>query len=169
MGEEGILAIKHHPQAHTLGISDTGCGQTCAWHFVLATDAPKAHLSAFFVVEAVGIVFFPNLSTPVRSAVFAAERRRPSWARRLSGEPVTEAARAFGDLLLLDSDDVDGNGVELEKSEVSILLFVLCSCAFRGFQLTPMDLSMSLVSWSTSNWPLSEFWVKSRAETSGTY
>lgn len=38
-----------------------------------------------------------------------------------------------------------------------------------GEVLTPRCLSRSLVSWSTSSWPVSEVWVKSRADTSGTY
>jgi len=38
--------------------------------------------------------------------------------RRLSARrTVTEAAGALGDLLLLDGDDVDGDGVKLEEKE----------------------------------------------------
>lgn len=78
---------------------------------------------------------------------------------------VVEAARTLCNLLLLDCHDVDWDAVELwGLLAIDLGSHVLWLCA-----LTPSDLRRSLVSWSTSSWPLSLFWVKSRADTSGTY
>jgi hypothetical protein len=80
------------------------------------------------------------------------------------GAVVAEAAgTALDDLLLGDGDDVGGDAVEL------LCVLVTCVCWCREEERTPKLLSRSLVSWSTSSEPDSLFWVKSRAEISGTY
>lgn len=79
---------------------------------------------------------------------------------------VAEAsAAALDSLHLCDGDDVDGDRVELEEG----IELAGDTATTRARKLTPRCLSRSLVSVSTSSWPLSEFCVKSSAEISGTY
>jgi hypothetical protein len=74
------------------------------------------------------------------------------------------SSTTLGELLLGNGDDVDGDRLELH------VLLASCPTHPNGWGAhTPRCLRRSLVSPSTSSWPLSEFWVKSRAETSGTY
>jgi hypothetical protein len=99
---------------------------------------------------------------PIVSRTFPKPRGRAS-ERLVAGGTGAEAARALDNLLLGNGDDVDVDGVEL--GNVSVVV----KNRQKIEKLTPRDLRRSLVSWSTSSMPDSEFWVKSRAETSGTY
>ncbi len=103
----------------------------------------------------------------------------PCNVLHLSGSAVAEAAGSLGALLLGNRDDVDGDRIELDMENVSLLREFGArvspppplSMGGRGglMRRTPRCFSRSLVSTSMSSWPLSEFWAKSRAETSGTY
>ena len=94
---------------------------------------------------------------------YSPNRRKEHRSAHLSaGRTGTEAVGALGNLLGGDGDNVDGDGVELGR--VSTWLE---GC--RSRKRTPKLLSRSFVSWSTSKEPDSLFWVKSRAEISGTY
>lgn len=113
------------------------------------------------------MVFVSLRSRPSLASSSSPERLAESKRWRLvaaAAKAIAEAARALGDLLLLDSDDVDGDAVELEALSVRV-----SELSLEFVKHTPMDLRRSLVSWSTSSMPLSLFWVKSRADTSGTY
>jgi hypothetical protein len=140
---EGVLAIKHHP--------------------------PHERKTQRHLVWGEGIVFVFLLihSRPSLASSRSPQRRAKSCKGRLvaaaAGQTVAEAAGAVGNLLLLDGNNVDGDAVEL--SWLSDAVSLKCGVG----EHTPMDLRRSLVSWSTSSMPLSLFWVKSRAETSGTY
>jgi hypothetical protein len=98
-----------------------------------------------------------NHDEQIRRRVYPSAALSASWA-------IVEPPRALLNLLLCDCDDVDGDAIELCK-----VLLTMPLNDFEVQKLTPNDLSRSLVSWSTSNCPLSLFWVKSKAEISGTY
>lgn len=91
-------------------------------------------------------------------------RKRDGTTRLLARAAVSKSAGSLGDLLLGDGNDVDGDRVELENENVRVVIARMAKS-----KLTPIDLRRSFVSWSTSRVPFSLFWVKSRAETSGTY
>lgn len=102
---------------------------------------------------------------PFPDTIFSVNRGRKDRVVHLGAvlAVAKSAGTALDNLLLRDGDDVGGDVVELGT--------VLAGLSKSDIMMerTPRLLRRSLVSWSTSREPDSLFWVKSRAEISGTY